>query len=421
MRCSYCGYEIPEGKLSCDNCGKEIFIVPDYNPLDDMLAEQVKVSVNGGGEREELNISQNTRNKTSARRNTRNTGSTRNTKNIRNQKNTARERQRRQAEKRKAMRRKKRRRLIVVILILLAAAAGFGILLYQNSYKGIVNKGYQAIKAQEYEKAAEYFQKAIAKKGDRAEAYTGLSKVYLEQNVADQAKELFEQAIRKYSKNADIYEAYIQFLLTEDEVMQIPLLLDGADDSVKEALADYMVDEPEFDLDEKKIYDDVQQLTISAGGNKIYFTTDESSPSPQGQKYAEPIQLAEGENVIQAIAVNKKGIPSMTVKKTYVIEFPVIDPPAVSPSTGQYESEQEIEIKVPDGYEAYYTLDGEEPTTASEKYTGPVQMPEGETLFKAILVNAKGRVSGVTTRNYQLYTDSAAEPSDEPADEPSEE
>ncbi len=418
MKCSYCGYDIPEGKLSCDNCGKEIFIVPDYNPLDDMLAEQVKVSVNGGGEREELNISQNTRNKTSAQRNTRNTG---NTKNTRNPKNNARERQRRQAEKRKAMRRKKRRRLMAVILIILAAVVGFGILLYQNSYKGIINKGYQAIKAQEYEKAADYFQKAISKKGDRAEAYTGLSKVYLEQNAPERAKELFEQAIAKYSKNADIYEAYIQFLLTEDDVMQIPLLLDGADDSVKEALESYMIDEPEFDLDEEKIYDDVQQLTISAEGNTIYFTTDESSPSPQGQKYTEPIQLSEGENVIQAIAVNKKGIPSMTVKKTYVIEFPVIDPPAVSPSTGQYESEQEIEIKVPDGYEAYYTLDGEEPTTASKKYTGPVQMPEGETLFKAILVDVKGRISGVTTRNYQLYMDSSADSAAEPSEDPAEE
>ena len=45
-------------------------------------------------------------------------------------------------------------------------------------------------------------------------------------------------------------------------------------------------------------------------------------------------------------------------------------------------------------------MNGEEPTTASKKYTGPIDMPEGETLFKVVLVNSKGRLSGVTTRNY---------------------
>lgn len=90
------------------------------------------------------------------------------------------------------------------------------------------------------------------------------------------------------------------------------------------------------------------------------------------------------------------------MKKSYTVELPIEDAPAVSPSTGQYSTAQEIEIKVPDGYTAYYTTDKSEPTTSSTKYTGPVEMPEGETIFKAVLVNAKGRVSGITTRNYVL-------------------
>mgnify|MGYP004476926919 len=42
MRCRYCGYRIPEGKLYCENCGREVRIVPDYNPLDDMLTAEIK-------------------------------------------------------------------------------------------------------------------------------------------------------------------------------------------------------------------------------------------------------------------------------------------------------------------------------------------------------------------------------------------
>lgn len=37
MRCRRCGAEMPEGALRCEECGAEIRIVPDYNPLDDVL------------------------------------------------------------------------------------------------------------------------------------------------------------------------------------------------------------------------------------------------------------------------------------------------------------------------------------------------------------------------------------------------
>ena len=109
--------------------------------------------------------------------------------------------------------------------------------------------------------------------------------------------------------------------------------------------------------------------------------------------------------MISAIAVDEKGVPSLPVKKTYTVELPIVDAPAVSPSTGQYNSPIQIEVKVPEGYEAYYTTTGEDPTTASSKYTQPIDMPEGETLFKVVLVNAKGRMSGITTRNYVLETE----------------
>ena len=150
----------------------------------------------------------------------------------------------------------------------------------------------------------------------------------------------------------------------------------------------------------------MQQLTLTAeSGYKIYYTKNKKKPTTRSHKYKEPIQIEEGDTTIYAIAVNKQGVPSLPVKKSYTVELPIEDAPAVSPSTGQYNSAQEIVIKVPDGYEAYYTTDKSDPTTDSTKYTGPIEMPAGETLFKAVLVNAKGRVSGVTTRNYVLNSD----------------
>ena len=167
-------------------------------------------------------------------------------------------------------------------------------------------------------------------------------------------------------------------------------------------MSTYIIAKPEYSLEAGKIYDDVQQLTFISSEDIIYYTLDGTEPTFSSTQYKEPIQLHEGETVVKAITVNKKGVPSLPESKTYVIELPIEDAPAVSPSTGQYEEPMKIEIKVPEGYTAYYTMDGSTPTTASTKYNGPINMPENDTLFKAILVNAGGRSSGVTTRNYIL-------------------
>ena len=53
---------------------------------------------------------------------------------------------------------------------------------------------------------------------------------------------------------------------------------------------------------------------------------------------------------------------------------------------GQYEEHTTITIFVPDGYTAYYTTDKSDPTANSTLYTGPIDMPEGTTIFKAVLV-----------------------------------
>lgn len=406
MKCRYCGHEIPDGVLYCENCGKEVRIVPDYNPLDDILAQEIVGSINGEPTGLDLSDTERLRRTASQRRTTgrtiRGTGAM----------TEDREARRRQAQRRKAQLRKKRRILLAVMFLILAALIGGIVLIYKNSYNGIVSAGNKALERQEYSEASSAFQRAIGKNKERPEAYTGLSRVYLAQNDPDAAESVFLDAIEEQAGNSDLYGACIDFYIDTKQQMEIPGLLDEATDQVREALSEYIIDVPEFSLDAKEIYEEVQQLTLTAGkGLTIYYTVDGSDPDTGSTKYTEPIQLDEGETTVTAIAVNKNGIPSMPEAKEYVIELPIEDAPAVSPSTGQYEAATSIEVKVPDGYEAYYTTDGSDPTTASAKYTGPVNMPEGETLFKAVLVSGDGRLSGITTRNYvlELPSDSSEE------------
>ena len=63
MRCRYCGQRIPEGELYCRHCGKEVRIVPDYNPLDDMLTAQIKGAIDSDGYEDEMYYSRPSRNR----------------------------------------------------------------------------------------------------------------------------------------------------------------------------------------------------------------------------------------------------------------------------------------------------------------------------------------------------------------------
>ena len=88
--------------------------------------------------------------------------------------------------------------------------------------------------------------------------------------------------------------------------------------------------------------------------------------------------------------------------EVYRDNMPAGDVTSSTTATGQYTEPTQITITVPDGYTAYYTMDGTTPTSDSERYTGPVDMPENsQIIFNAVLINNNnGKATDVTTRNY---------------------
>jgi len=429
-----CGAVIPEGQLICPGCGREVQIVPDYNPLDDVLTAQVKGAIS-----ETMSLRDN-REAVSRRRTGRtvavresadrgNAGRTgyaaKNARtgaggpqgNVRNGRtgkvssNTgkpakaAREEQemrRRQAEKRRMIAKKKRMRRIIILVIVLAVFIGLGFFLYQNSYSGLIGRGNKALAEKDYTSAEEKFEKARKKDKKRGEAYTGLAAVYIARDELENAEQMFLDAIQSYPSNVEIYRAAIQFYCDTKQESKVSELLDEcSSDAVISELSAFVSETPQFSLDATKEYDDIQALELTGDGEAIYYTTDSTDPTTSSKKYTEPIKLDEGETEVRAISVNEKGIPSLVASRTYVIKFPIADAPAVTPSTGQYEGSQQIEVVVPAGYEARYTMDATTPTAGSDLYEGPIDMPKGKTIFSVVLVDKKGRLSDVTIRNYE--------------------
>ena len=438
MRCTHCGANIPDDQLICPVCGAEVQIVPDYNPLEDVLAREVKGSVAGATRQIQAdvvrrqNVSQNQRSNPNstrvlsqaeldkvreerreqlrrqrAQRQRQKTDAKRyqdarqSTENLRR---TSTESRRLQQIKKQEAARKKRQKLLTVFFLLILLV-GVGIYIgYQNSYTGMIKKGNAALQNSNYTSAENYFNRAIIKDKSKAEAYTGLANIYVAQDDLDSAESVYLNALETQPSNVNLYKAAVKFYEKTEQPNKISdLLQDCEDKNVLSAMNDYVSSAPEFSLKEGT-YDEVQQVTLtSATGGTIYYTTDGSDPTESSTEYKEAVLLqSEGDTEIRAIAVNKKGIPSAVSSAKYSIEFPLVDAPAVSPSTGQYSTATQITITVPDGYTAYYTMDGSTPTTSSEKYTDPIDMPENsQTTFSAILVNDKnGKATEVTTRNY---------------------
>ncbi len=417
MKCVHCGANIPDDQMICPVCGAEVQIVPDYNPLDDVLAREVRGSVEGATRqirtddirryrREDLTKNINStrvlsedemeRIRSNRRKSTNNTE--------RNSAELRRQRQARQQKRLEAAKRKRRRLLLTLAAVVILI--GFGIYVaYQNSYTGMLKKGYRAVNEKEYMAAEKYFDRAIIKDKSRPDAYVGLAEIYLDQNDTDGAEDVYLSAIETQPTNEKLYQAAIDFYMETKQPEKVASILEECEyDIVLASVSEYVCEAPEF-KPEEGTHKEVQEITISSDTEgEIYYTTDGTDPTAKtGKKYKEPILLEkEGTTEIRAIVVNMKGIPSGVISQTYTIEFPIADAPAVTPSTGRYTDPQKITITVPDGYTAYYTTDGSEPTASSEKYTGPIDMPANTTTtFNAVLINNRnGKATEVTTRSY---------------------
>lgn len=317
-------------------------------------------------------------------------------------------RRRRRRAKAERMRRKRRlRRLLIFGMVLvLAAIIGIAVLIYRNTYTGVVNQGKKAEARGNITKAENLYLRAIKKNGEKQEAYLNLAKLYHTQDKADKADELLQSAVDNHPDSIGVYRAAVEYYEDTDQTGKIAYIMSTCtNNQILTELKDYVAEIPKFSLNDEKVYENVQELKLSsASEGTIYYTLDGSEATTASTEYTEPIQLnQEGKTTVRAIFVNKKGIESVEVKKTYTIKFPTADAPAVSPTTGVYSEPVSVEIQVPDGYTAYYTVDGSEPSDQSTKYTAPFAIYE-DTELNVVLIDKEGKKSEITTRKYRIHS-----------------
>lgn len=378
MRCSNCGEPIEEGRLFCLNCGQEVQWVPDYDSFGDyMVQEKLKK------EKEQAEAA------------------------------AARKRAAIAAENRRRKKAKKKRMILVSVagvLVLVAAGLFFKLGMDKKNYNDFdyhIRMADTAFSNHKYEESYKFVERAVSLDDSDVDAKLLLAQVQVKLEKTDQAIKTLQDAIRLEPDNQSAYNQLIKIYMENDQPDEVKNLLDSCDnDDILNKFSAYISKNPVFSLPEGS-YDEPKTLSLYSkeDEDQIYYTTDGTDPTSSSNLYTDSIALKEGQTIIKAVTVNKKGITSDIVSKTYTIAYEAPDPPQISPSSGSFTTDMDtnIYIIVPKGCRAYYAFD-KKPTIADELYQEdqPVKMLKGTHTFYTILVDEHNKVSSPGSAIYKL-------------------
>lgn len=204
--------------------------------------------------------------------------------------------------------------------------------------------------------------------------------------------------------NIEYYKDLIVLYQNNDMDSQIKSLISSAPKELQAELEAFDGTIPTASVEEGT-YDKPIEVKLEAGDDakKIYYTLDGTNPTDSTTKkeYTEPINLStEGIYILRAYSVDKNNKDSKDSSYKYILQFKTVDAPTVEPKSGEYESQEKIEVEAPKGSKVYYTTDGSMPTKKDKLYTKPITMPKENSLFYFVAINDEGISSQVVTRAY---------------------
>lgn len=303
MRCPNCGAELEAGSIYCTACLQELQIVPDYDPLEELVigqeTEKSKEKTKEQPDKEPEAIETREPKKT-------------------------------------FLRSKLFWQLSLLSLAILVCFGAFMISYHsmgrKNDYSYQLRKGKQLMEEEQYEEALPYLKQAHSLQRNTEGADTQplrlMAKVYAEVDAKELAVDCMKDAIymeeAAREDNYDLEEIYLELMDILNQTKQTNLIEEVIEactyEKIKEALLPYRIEKPSCDIPEGS-YNYYVMLELSAKYGSIYYTLDGTEPTKDSTRYEKPIELTEGENLLTAVAINKKGMVSEPLVQIYRLEF----------------------------------------------------------------------------------------------------
>lgn len=308
MRCPNCGEELKAGSIYCEKCGQELQIVPDYDPLDELLIG-----------RDSLLLEEETKKEKQPVKETK-------------QENAAKEKEKKKFWKQPVFWK--------IILLFCVVLAGFFVFLFSyfsvrrdKDYSYQMKKGLSLMKREQYEEAIPYLRRAQELQSHTEGADTRplryLAQAYAQVEAKDLAvscmKEalLMEESAREdHYELEEIYREFMEILNMTRRTDQVNEVIESCKyREIQERLRPYRIAKPSCSLPEGS-YSYYVSLELEADYGSIYYTLDGTEPTKDSPRYVEPIRLLEGETFLSAVAINKKGMVSEKLVLVYKLRFP---------------------------------------------------------------------------------------------------
>lgn len=374
MKCRNCGAEYEEGTLFCPKCGKEIQWVPEYNTLETLIRQK------------ELQEQEKKK------------------KEIEVQREKERLQKRAEQERKK---KKKKRMILAGTAAAAAVAVGAGLFfMYQTQLHSFDFQMAQAetkFSNKDYSEALKYVERALALNPESAEANILEAKIYLKEGNEEAALSILQSVTESHPDSTNAYGELLRLYEKNEEYDKIKELMNHASDSMREKYQSYVCELPAVSKKGGSYSEELELRLNVPLGTTVYYTLDGSTPDSGSLQYEDSIFLEEeGTHTLKYYACNEKGIPSDVGEETYRLTFEAPEKPQIAPPSDKYEYAAEIIVTAEEGCDIYYAFDAE-PTIESEKYTGPITMPEGEHTFSAIAVDSRGKVSQISSAIYVFY------------------
>ncbi|MCI8418758.1 MAG: hypothetical protein HFI33_14890 [Lachnospiraceae bacterium] len=318
MHCSKCNAELPPGKVYCPACGQEVQIVPDYDPLDELVLDV--------REKKDKRI--------------------------------------KEPEKRRripVVRPVKSfwqdgffRRVCWMLLALVAcvcvAFGSYYLVRRQNSFPYQLQAGIGCYENQELEEAIGYFRKArelqLRQGVEDERPLLYLARTYRELEETDMAVNTFQEVLElslEEEKRLLVYEELFQTLAEGGRSGEINgVIAQCQDEELQKKLLPYQIEKPRATIQGGEYHYYVYPQLEAAYGN-IYYTLDGSMPTKESALYVGRVSLKEGDNVLTAVAINEKGIVSEELFVVYQLDFNVPMEMANDNDTPKYENNSKQE------------------------------------------------------------------------------